>query len=179
LIQFCGLSSLLQHRLALLIWTTCYGILSLVCLGLSHLRGRQTSAIGDEEPTTTTNNTTSGEENRYSWRLIRYGRPVGRHYQLVFLDSPASEPSVFGPAAQVFCLPVLRDERYLTCLLVQATDGEFGVRYKRVGLTRVSSLTRDLVHNLTTPPGHNETALGQYYWGPNSSKRNESTVCII
>ncbi|EXJ59980.1 hypothetical protein A1O7_04128 [Cladophialophora yegresii CBS 114405] len=175
-LQFCGLDTLIRHRLRLLIWTSCYGMLSLICLALRHLRAHQqhfaaAAAAAAAIP--------SEDENRYTWRLVRYGQPVGREYQVVFLDSPASEPSVFGPSAQVFCLPVLRDERYLTCLLVQATDGEFGIRYKRVGLTRVTSLTRDLVHNLTTPPGHNETASGQYYWGPNSSKRNESTICII
>ncbi|RMZ89717.1 hypothetical protein DV736_g3055, partial [Chaetothyriales sp. CBS 134916] len=113
------------------------------------------------------------------WRLVQEGCPVGKDYQIVYLDSPASEPSIFGPDGQVYCLPALKEDRYLTCMLLQATDGEYGMRYKRIGLTKVSALTPDLIHSLTTPPGHNETALGQYYWGPDSRMEGESTICIV
>ncbi|OAL26691.1 hypothetical protein AYO22_04044 [Fonsecaea multimorphosa] len=154
LLQLCGLQCLAEHRTLLIAWT-----------GFS--------LVGDPQELA------SEDRNRYSWRLVQDGHPVGNNYQIVYLDSPASEPSIFGPDARVYCLPVLKEDRYLTCLLVRATDGEYGMRYERVGLTKVSSLTPDLLHNLTTAPGHNKSTSGRYYWSPESRMKGESTICIV
>ena len=78
--------------------------------------------------------------NLYSWRLVKDGKPDGKEFETIYLDSPASAPSIFGPNGQVFCLPAAIDDRRLTCLLVQATDGDYGIRYKRVGLTTVQTI---------------------------------------
>ncbi|KIW27878.1 uncharacterized protein PV07_07576 [Cladophialophora immunda] len=118
--------------------------------------------------------------NRFSWRLMQKGVPVGDSHSIVYLDSPASEPSVFGPNAQVFCLPVSQDDRHLNCLLIQATDGDHGIRYKRVGLTKILNLFDQDVEAIKEPPTRKkDKALGRYYWGPNTRFRGESHICII
>ncbi|KIW76494.1 hypothetical protein Z517_11240 [Fonsecaea pedrosoi CBS 271.37] len=118
--------------------------------------------------------------NRFSWRLMQKGQPIGDSQSIVYLDSPASEPSVFGPNAQVFCLPVSQDDRHLNCLLIQATDGDHGIRYKRVGLTKIMNLFDQDVEAIKEPPTRKkDKALGRYYWGPNTRFRGESHICII
>lgn len=118
-------------------------------------------------------------DNRFAWRLISNKLPIGDFYTMVWLDSPASKPSIFDIDAQVYCMPVLREDRYLTCLLLQAQDGEYGMRYQRVGLTKVPSFREDLMHNLTTPPGRNEIETGEYYDGSDRKLGGESTICIV
>jgi hypothetical protein len=117
-------------------------------------------------------------KNRYSWRLVREGQPFGHGYENVHLDSPASTPSLFGPEARLYCLPASEDDWNLTCLLVQATDGDHGVRYKRVGLTKIQKIYPD-VSSVKEPPSNNKSTLGRYYWGPDRNLRSESTICII
>ena len=135
--------------------------------------------------------------NRYHWRLVKDGVPSGDIYENVFLDSPASQPSIFGPEGRVYCIPALEDSDNLTCLLVQSTDsGDYGVRYKRVGLAKVSKLYGDMtdILDLTIAPGQNEIKEGQYYYMPKLDKHGkkqsddsdalnrvdgESTICVI
>lgn len=120
-------------------------------------------------------------DNRYKWRLMVDGTARGKlYYEEVWLDSPASEPSVFGPDAQVYCMPVRKDDQHLYCLLVQAKGGDYGMRYQRIGMTRVSELTPMMLHDLTTPPGKNDTELGEYYHSSTWKKGDEkSTICIV
>lgn len=121
--------------------------------------------------------------NRFSWQLTANGIPFGESQSIVYLDSPATKPSVFGPAARVYCLPVSQDDRHLNCLILQAMDGDHGVRYKRVGLTQIMTLHEDDVNSmtkqLTEPPGRKETVLGKSYRGSNESFQGESHICII
>lgn len=116
-------------------------------------------------------------KNRYSWRLTD-SPPFSQGFENVYLDSPASAPSVFGPEARLYCLPVLEDNWNLTCLLVQAIDGKHGAQYKRVGLTKVLKIYPD-VSDIKEPPGNNENTFGRYYWGPDGKVGGESTICII
>jgi hypothetical protein len=117
-------------------------------------------------------------KNRYRWRLVREGQPFGQSYENVYLDSPASTPSIFGPEARLYCLPASEDDRNLTCLLVQATDGDHGVRYKRVGLVKIQKIYPG-VSSIKEPPGNSKSTLGRYYWGPDGKVKVESTICII
>jgi hypothetical protein len=121
--------------------------------------------------------------NRYSWQLKANGETVGTPQSIVHLDSPGSgERSIFGPSAQVYCLPVSEDHEYLNCLLLQATDGDHGIRYKRVGLTKILTLFEqdvELVKRLTEPPGRKKTHLGRYYRRANENFWGESHICII
>ncbi|KIW49680.1 hypothetical protein PV05_11334 [Exophiala xenobiotica] len=117
--------------------------------------------------------------NRYFWRLVKNGVPSSKLNEIVYLDSPASAPSVFDADSQVFCLPALQDERHLWCLLLQATDGDHGIRYQRVGITKILNIWEDEVNEIKEPPGDNQNPLGEYYWGSEGRVRNESTICII
>jgi hypothetical protein len=163
----CGILCLKQNWSLITTWATGCAALIISCLVLSTL-------LRQEDPKTDVDE----EINRYSWRLVKGGQPVDRKYETVYLDSPASTPSIFGPNGKVFCLPAAKDDRHLTCLLVQATDGDYGVRYRRIGLTTIQTIYPD-VADITTPPGNNEIALGRYYWGPDGKKTGESTICII
>lgn len=116
---------------------------------------------------------------RYYWRMFTAGQPSEERYQVVHLDSPASSPSIFGPNAQVYCLPTLQDKERLWCLLLQATDGDFGIRYRRIGIAKVQNVHDTDVKIIKEPPGDNSNPLGEYYWGSEGRFRNESTICII
>ncbi len=117
--------------------------------------------------------------NRYVWRLVKNGSPSSKLNEIVYLDSPASAPSVFDADSQVFCLPALQDERHLWCLLLQATDGDHGIRYQRVGITKIQNIYEDHVNEITESPGDNPNPHGEYFWGSEVHVRNESTICII
>ncbi|KAK7885371.1 hypothetical protein LTR67_010549 [Exophiala xenobiotica] len=117
--------------------------------------------------------------NRYLWRLVKNGSPSSKLNEIVYLDSPASAPSVFEADSRVFCLPALQDERHLWCLLLQATDGDHGIRYQRVGITKIQNIYEDDVNEIKEPPGDNPNPHGEYYWGSEGRVRNESTICII
>jgi hypothetical protein len=117
-------------------------------------------------------------QNRWRWRLVKEGQPFGDSYEVVYLDSPASTPSIFGPEARLYCLPASEDDRHLTCLMVQATDGDYGARYKRVGLIKIQKIYPN-VSNIKEPPGNSKRTLGRYYWGPDGKVKGESTICII
>jgi len=123
--------------------------------------------------------------NRFSWQLLKDGKPSGAEFETVYLDSPATSPdesSIFGLDAQVFVLPALLDDKRLICLIVQMTGGDYGVRYKRVGLTKIQRIFGehvDEIMDIVTPPGNNEVELGKYYWGPQGKMSGESTICII
>lgn len=116
--------------------------------------------------------------NRWSWSLMKDGKPLARNYSVVYLDSPASQPSVFGPDAKVFVVPALLTEENLVCLMVQATDGDYGIRYKRVGLTMIFAGEKE-VQDILTPPTRKETSEGRYYWGPDGREPGRSIICII
>lgn len=118
-------------------------------------------------------------QNRYTWRLVLASQPVGDTYSQIWLDSPASLPTIFGPSAQIYVMPVQRDVHHLKCLVLQAQDGEYGMRYQRVGMARVSVITDDLIKGLTTPPGQNVEGFGEYYWGEGRRLGGESTICIV
>lgn len=114
--------------------------------------------------------------NRWAWRLLRKGVPSDEEHSIVWLDSPASQPSIFGPTADVFVIPALRRSSEVICLLVQATDGDYGVRYKRIGLTKVSTRYKGAIEDVMTPPGLAKN--DRYYWW-NESSKGQSTICII
>ena len=167
-----------------------FGILTdgyLVLKGL--LRKVEVTDTLQQNDTTSTSNssprssgTGTGTKNRYSWHLTAKGIPFGESQSIVHLDSPASQPSVFGPAAQVYCLPVSEDDRHLNCLLVQAEDGDHGVRYRRVGLTKILTLFEgdvDMIKTIKEPPGKKETLLGKYYRRENEGFWGENHICII
>lgn len=119
--------------------------------------------------------------NRWAWTLFKDGRPdpTGTEYSVVYLDSPSSEPSIFGPDAQVFIIPAMQTSKQLICLLVQATDGDYGVRYRRIGLTKIPLVHKPQVRDILTPPGNNAEDRGRYYWGLEGQKTGENTICII
>lgn len=113
--------------------------------------------------------------NRYAWRLIRGGSPSGQTHTIVYLDSPASEPTIFGPSARVYCLPILEEKAQITCLLLQAKSDKSsasGVSYWRVGLTEIPSLTRDPLDGLTTMPENRDSQTGQL-------PKAKSRICIV
>lgn len=115
--------------------------------------------------------------NRWAWRLLRKGVPSDEEHSIVWLDSPASQPSIFGPDADVFAIPALRKSSEVICLLVQATDGDYGVRYKRIGLTKVSTRYKGAIEDVMTPPGRGTT--DKYWWWNDSKRTGHSTICII
>ena len=79
----------------------------------------------------------------------------------------------------MYCLPAARDKDDLTCLLLQAVlDGEYGVRYKRIGLAKVSTNWQQDVNDLITPRGEAHKKLGKYYYGP-GGKTTKQEICII
>ena len=117
--------------------------------------------------------------NRYSWRLTKDGTPAGPSYSVMYLDSPASKPSIFGPDGHIFVLPALLDRTRLTCLILQMTDGDYGVRYRRVGLTKILRLYDDQVSAILRRPGHHDVECRTYAWGPQTKMFGGSTICII
>lgn len=122
---------------------------------------------------------TSSDRNRYAWRLVRGGRPVGQINTIVHLDSPDSKPSIFGPDAQVYCVPILKQKALITCLLLQAnrTKSLAGEKsYCRIGLTQILSLTRDPLDALTTLP---ESRNGQLKDGLQDVPKTKSQICIV
>lgn len=119
------------------------------------------------------------KSNRWSWSFLKEGKPEGRTYSVVYLDSPASEPTVFGMSGEVFVIPALQTSQSLICLMVQVTGGDYGIRYKRVGLTIISAVHEQEVKDILTPPTKNDIHKGRYYWGPEGRKSGESVICII
>lgn len=124
---------------------------------------------------TTTPRTTS----RYSWRLTKDGLPHGSEYSTIYLDSPASQPSIFGAHGNIFIIPILLTQSSLSCLMVQATSGDYGIRYKRVGLTVIRAVHGHAINDILTPPTRNENERGKYYWGPEGQRSGETDICII
>lgn len=77
---------------------------------------------------------------RYGWKLAHECVSNSHRYRIVFLDSPESEPDLFGPNGGLYCLPARKDTAgYLICLLLQLvrTDGRASDVFRRVGLTKI------------------------------------------
>lgn len=126
--------------------------------------------------------TPSSTGNAFAWRLVREGTPIPgqRENSLVWLDSPATEPSPFGPNANVFAIPALRKSGSLICLLVQLeTTGDYGPRYRRVGLTKILDLHMEAIKDILTPPGNRIKSDAKYYSGGEDQPTGENTMCII
>lgn len=88
---------------------------------------------------------------RYEWNLVTVnGADVIKHRN-VYLDSPNSDTDIFGPNAQVYCLPARKDSAgYLTCLLLQLERKamlETG-RFKRIGIARIPRYEDDGLERL-------------------------------
>lgn len=49
--------------------------------------------------------------DRYGWQLVKDGKAAGQKYRHVNMDCPSSNPEVFGPNSQVYCLPAAMGER--------------------------------------------------------------------
>ena len=97
----------------------------------------------------------------------------------LWLDSPASPPSIFDRRHHVYCVPAARRSEEIICLLLQSTpDGDYGIRYKRIGLAKVSTMFGEDADILKSP-GSGDTTLGSYYRGPVEQKDGETTICII
>lgn len=125
-----------------------------------------------------TNRPTTG--NAWGWRLLRRGEPTSRENTIVWLDSPATEPSPFGPAGNVFVIPALRKAGALICLLVQLdATGDYGARYRRIGLTKILDVHMEAIKDILTPPGSQIRSDAKYYWGGEDQPTGESTICII
>lgn len=118
--------------------------------------------------------------NAFGWRLIRQGEPTMRENTIVWLDSPATAPSAFGPGGNVFAIPALRKSGALICLLVQLeTTGDYGARYRRIGLTKILDVHMEAIKDILTPPGSQIKSDAKYYWGGEDQPTGESTICII
>lgn len=126
--------------------------------------------------------TDSPGRNAWAWRLVRGGNPTLRENSIVWLDSPATEPSPFGPNGNVFVIPVLRLRKSgaLYCLLVQLeTTGDYGARYRRIGLTKISDIHIEFIKDILVPPGNRAKSDAKYYWGGEDQPTGESTICIF
>jgi hypothetical protein len=126
--------------------------------------------------------------NRYRWRLLKDGERVGPSHETMWLDSPVTPPvvlgknssvycgpSIFGRKSSVYCVPAVRDNEYLTCLLLQAVlDGDYGVRYRRIGLAKIDMMFKDDITDIITSPGKADTDLGRYYYSPDGTSADDS-----
>lgn len=179
--QVGGILHLHRYRRLLASWTLVHVASGALWFGLKMLRDYRIRDDEDDD-TDATGYVTADQSNRYSWRFVRGGGPSGQSYSIVHLDSPSSEPTIFGPDAQVHCLPMLKEKTVITCLLVQAKGckpDKSGMYYQRVGLTQIQSLTRDPLDALTTLPESNETETGEYYEDSQGLPKGKSKICIV
>jgi hypothetical protein len=179
--QVGGIRYLRRYWRLLASWTLVH-IANVLWFGLKILRHYRAHDDDEDDDIDAAGDVTGDQSNRYTWRFVRGGGPSGQTYSIVHLDSPSSEPTIFGPDALVHCLPMLREKTVITCLLVQAkgckTD-KSGMCYQRIGLTQIQSLTRDPLDALTTLPESNETGTGEYYEGSQGLPRGKSKICIV
>ncbi|RAR02781.1 telomere length regulation protein-like protein [Stemphylium lycopersici] len=99
----------------------------------------------------------------YMWRLTTGSQPKQSiEYTADYLDAPSSDTDIFGPNAQMYCMPaaygertVRRGERTLNCLLLKCegsvsfkanangkNEGHYRA-FRRVGLAKVDDLFRE------------------------------------
>jgi hypothetical protein len=121
------------------------------------------------------------KSTRYAWHLVKDGKAGARTYKHVKMDCPSSNPEIFVPGGQTYCLPAAwverkGDSQHLICLLLKLVDNETG-KFERIGWSKITPLV-DGQKEILEPFG-DEANMPCERWDADAGKGGEHTIRII